>query len=307
MPTEIKYPRFGLPTIREVLLTNKTFFVRPNGNDNNDGLSVNNPFLTIPKAIDRSSRLDFNGYTVTINVLGGYSISSAILFKDWVGSGSLIIDGNSSESTIITYDNNADNGENSGPQFCFWASGNLKPVIIQNVKLVNNRVTAVGHQGLIKVDTGGTVHLKDIDFGSNANSAYGGHLVIEGGRSTTTFLSGSNYKISGGRTGTSSIYRFIFCRSGASVNFSNPFTATVTNNINFSYFFEIYGGTLQAWLGSTTLGTYFNKQGFTVTGQRYLCDANGTFVHFGGSGFYSTRGEIPGTIAGVTNTGSVDA
>lgn len=59
--------------VREKLTANRTYYVRTDGSDSNDGLtnSSGGAFLTISKAITVCKSLDFAGYTVTIQVGSG--------------------------------------------------------------------------------------------------------------------------------------------------------------------------------------------------------------------------------------------
>ena len=58
---------------RSVLSGNRTYYVRKDGNDSNNGLTDNSAdaFLTIGKAMSVSSMIDFNGNTVTVQVRPG--------------------------------------------------------------------------------------------------------------------------------------------------------------------------------------------------------------------------------------------
>jgi hypothetical protein len=60
-------------TTREVLSAARTYFVRADGSDGNDGKadSTSRAFLTLQKAIDAALDLDLNGFAVTIQVRGG--------------------------------------------------------------------------------------------------------------------------------------------------------------------------------------------------------------------------------------------
>ena len=61
----------GVP--REVLTANRTYYVRTDGSDSNDGLAntAGGAFLTIQKAINIVSALDIGTYTVTMQVGAG--------------------------------------------------------------------------------------------------------------------------------------------------------------------------------------------------------------------------------------------
>lgn len=81
------------PTTREVLTANRTYYVRTDGNDSNDGLSdsAGGAFLTIQKAIDVVSTLDISIYDVTISLTGTYT--EDVTLKSFIGSSVVTISG----------------------------------------------------------------------------------------------------------------------------------------------------------------------------------------------------------------------
>lgn len=87
---------------REVLLANRTYFVRTTGNDANDGLSLVTPFLTIQRAIDAAALLDTGTvFQVTIDI-GPGTFTQALTLKYFVGSGRVTLQGAGMASTIIS-------------------------------------------------------------------------------------------------------------------------------------------------------------------------------------------------------------
>ena len=97
---------------REVLTSNRTYYVRTDGSDSNDGLtdSSGGAFLTIQKAVDVVAALDISVYDVTIQVKDGTYTGAVILEAPLVGSGKLTIQGNSgtpSNVLISVTSNNA--------------------------------------------------------------------------------------------------------------------------------------------------------------------------------------------------------
>ena len=98
--------------VRELLTPDRTYYVRTDGNDANTGL-VNNSggaFLTIQRAVNIASYLDNGGYNVTIQVVDGtYSLTSNVLCRTFLGSGLLIIQGNTTTpaNCVLNFSNSS--------------------------------------------------------------------------------------------------------------------------------------------------------------------------------------------------------
>lgn len=88
---------------REVLTGNRTYYVRTDGNDSNDGLSDTSggAFLTIQKAIDVAAGLDFSTYQCTIQVQPGGTFQE-ITAKTTIGENPLLILGDVANRPTIT-------------------------------------------------------------------------------------------------------------------------------------------------------------------------------------------------------------
>lgn len=73
---------------REMLTGNRTYYVRGDGSDSNNGLANTSggAFLTIQKAFDTAYSLDLNGYTVTIQVGNGTYGASLVMSGRLVGA-----------------------------------------------------------------------------------------------------------------------------------------------------------------------------------------------------------------------------
>ena len=96
---------------REILTAARTYYVRTDGNDSNDGLSDTSggAFLTPQKAIDVAASLDTAIYDVTIKFADGtYTIVNGLILKAAVGGGSIILEGNPTTPTnVVIRTNNA--------------------------------------------------------------------------------------------------------------------------------------------------------------------------------------------------------
>jgi hypothetical protein len=89
---------------REVLTANRTYYVRTDGNDNNNGLSntAGGAFRTIQKAIDVVASLDIAIYNVIIELINGdYTDQNILVIQTPIGSGQVTITGNISDKTLV--------------------------------------------------------------------------------------------------------------------------------------------------------------------------------------------------------------
>lgn len=93
---KVSFPAQGS---REVLTASRTYYVRTDGSDTNDGLSNTSggAFLTIQKAIDTiADKLDLGGYEVTVQVADGTYTAGCVIKGPWVGRGAVTLQGNTS-------------------------------------------------------------------------------------------------------------------------------------------------------------------------------------------------------------------
>lgn len=78
---------------RELLTSDRTYFVRIDGSDANTGLTDTDAFLTIQKAIDSIRKIDLNSHNIKIKVDDGNYFDPLIL-KTLTGEGEVTIEGN---------------------------------------------------------------------------------------------------------------------------------------------------------------------------------------------------------------------
>ncbi len=85
--------------LREVLTANRTYYVRSDGSNSNTGLadSSGGAFLTLAKAMAVVATIDFNGYTVTVQIKDGTFAGATVpVTMGQAGVANLVIQGNSS-------------------------------------------------------------------------------------------------------------------------------------------------------------------------------------------------------------------
>ncbi len=156
---------------REALTVNRTYYVRTDGSDSNDGLadSSGGAFLTIQKAVDTAATLDLNGHTITVQV-GDGTYSESVALRNVVGfaaSGNLIIQGNTGDDDAVLVSSSSD---------CFSASGITTVWRIQYLKMTTSNTNS----GCIHAATlGAVVECGNVVFGGSPSGD--AHLFAENG------------------------------------------------------------------------------------------------------------------------------
>lgn len=254
--------------LREKLTANRTYYVRTDGNDSNDGLSDSSggAFLTIQKAVDTiANTLDIGGYTVTVQIKDG-TYTSGVTLRNVVGyasPGNLVIQGNSGTPANVKISTTSAD--------CFVAAGITTCWDVKNLKV---QTTTSGNG--INVYKGGYIRFSNIDFGVCANS----HIIVGGSKNSIICAIG-NYSISGNAQ-----YHINIGLGDAEIIVK---TITFTSNASFTIFainnsvgmINIYGNT-------------YNLNGHTVTGQRYYVGSN-AYIYTGGGGENYFPGDSPGS------------
>ena len=257
---------------REVLTAARTYYVRTDGSDSNNGLANTSggAFLTIQKAINVAVALDLSIYDVTIQIgAGTYSVSGGNELKSIVGSGKIIIVGDETTpaNVVITQ-----TGSPTNSQGCFYAFGVKGLYSLRGMKLTS--ATSPGYG--INISGGSRVEFQNINFGAITSYQV---RVVDGATLEVT----GNYTISGGALGhivvSSGVVR---CQSR---------TITLSGTPAFSGQFA----------SATAIG-YFVASSLTfsglATGPRYSATLNGVINTAGGGPSY-----FPGDSSGSTATG----
>lgn len=266
----------GLSTVhtrtREKLGAARTYYVRTDGSDSNDGLTDSSAgaFLTIQKAINViAENLDIGGQNVTVQVRDGtYSIASTISLKNVIGfaaAGNLVIRGNSSTPANVHVSSTA-SGFSSNNLFAVWDIKDMK-------------ISASGSG--ISCSNGSQVRFGNIDFGACTTMlvSSGGLVKALGGYSITgdaSFAFGSSSYagvldisfVTGtlGGTGARSFFRFVNSQTlgiieATSAAFSGSATGTRYNVVNNSVI-QTNGGGANFFPG--------NAAGTSGSGGQYL-------------------------------------
>ncbi len=252
---------------RERLSANRTYYVRTDGSNSNNGLtnSSGGAFLTIQKAWDTLITLDLNGYAVTIQIGDGTYTAGLAASAPPVG-GNVTINGNSSTPANVVI------SRTSG--HCI-AISTVASVNVQNLEM---RTTTSG-ACVIATVAGANVRLNaGIRFGACA----GAHVAVQAGGSV--YIS-TLYAI----VGAASFHYYIENNGILSLNSSLAITNSGTNA--FTYFAVALNGAIINTAGNTYTGG-------TITGTRYLASTNGVIQTYGGGASY-----FPGDVAGSTSSG----
>lgn len=254
-------------TAREVLTANRTYYVRTDGSDSNDGLAdtAGGAFLTIQKAFDVICTIDLNGKDVTVQIGDGTYTAGLNFNKPWVG-GNLVFQGNSGTPANVVISVTSANGVQSTAPL----SG---VVTIKDLKIT----CATGGSGLLH-NKAGLMQIANLDFGACVTAQIqcqgpGADILVTG-----------NYAITG-----ACARHFIASEQGRITAASR--TITITGTPAFS----------TAFADASRLGLIM-AQGMTfsgsATGARYSAITNAV-IHTGGGG----ATYFPGNAAGSTATG----
>ena len=249
--------------VREYLTATRTYYVRTDGSDSNDGLSNTSggAFLTIQRAVNVvCGEIDCGNQTVYIQVEDG-AYNAPVILKPFVGTTTVILRGNLTTPANVTI--------NSGTSNAVVATGGRWS--IQGFK-ISTSGTADG----LTADGPGRVTFSAMDFGACGRNQV---IAISGG-----FIVGTNaYTISG------SAFAHIAGSTMSRIALSGA-TVTLTGT-------PAFGAFVYASMGSG-FEVYTTTFTGSATGKRYDANTNGVIqTNGGGANFF------PGNVAGTTATG----
>lgn len=261
-------------TFRTQITGATTYYVRTDGSDSNTGTAntAGGAFLTIQKAIDVASALDNGGFDITINVADG-TYTGANTLKSFVGSGTIIIQGNSGTPANVLISTTSAHGFSATSVIGIYKIKDLKITTTTSGDCINGN----GPPTHIQID--------NLVFGAAASN----HIDM-------VFMSYlevmTGYTIVGG-TGAGASH--IVC-NGAQVRRATNYTVTLTGTFSWGGQCVLTqgGGAYCNMLGTT----WTVSGGSTVTGKRYSVTTNGVLLSPAGGAT-----DFPGNSAGTTATG----
>ena len=264
---KVSFPA-GTTGLRPMLTAPRTYYVRPDGNDTNDGLSdtAGGAFLTIQKAVDVVfGTLDLGGFDVTIQLADGSYSAGVAVRSPQVGAGLVTIQGNASHPENVIIANSS-----------LAVFGVIEVVNGATLHIQDVQIQSTQRSGLL-TRANGTISFSGIRFGAvQSYHMYAddqGYIRCEG-----------NYAIVGGGMG------HMGAGGGAGLRCQNK-TVTLIGTPNFSTVFA--EAAINGFLivnGNTYSGS--------ATGKRYQANQSGTILTNGAGATY-----LPGSVAGTTASG----
>lgn len=257
----------GSSSGRTVLTADRTYYVRSDGSDSNDGLTNNSggALLTIPKAVMIvCGTLDMADYQVTIQA-NDATRTEAVTLYSYIGNKEPILQGNTTTPANCILSTTS--------ATCITNNSN-KPWTVKGFKLQ----TTTSGNCLTLTYAGSVINGHNLDFGACAGShmsiAYGAMVVMQ-----------TAYTISGG----AAIHHALYENGGITVSSK---TVTITGTPNFSNAYLFARNVSQAQLAGNTYSG-------SATGVRYslshnaVCNVNGAATTY-----------LPGNSAGSTASGA---
>jgi hypothetical protein len=254
---------------REVLTANRTYYVRSDGSNSNTGLAntAGGAFLTILKAWQVATSLDFNGFNVTIKCTGTFTAGTGPTALMWVGGGSLIFEGDTATPANATINASADSFN--------FVTALAGPIYIRGFKFSSS----VNTTAAVALGAPGTIYTGQNEW---AGQPTGGFVCVINARAPgALIILNTAWVISGGGNG------FVLANVSANIVQYNV-THTVIGTPNFSWNFAFAGS-------QSTISGACTYSG-AATGKRYVAQLNG-IIQVGGSSTF-----FPGSIAGTTAT-----
>lgn len=256
---------------REILAAARTYYVRTDGSDSNNGLAntAGGAFLTVQKALDTIAGLDINSQAVTIQVATAGTYTGTIIANGpWLGSGTVTLIGDTSTpgNCILTQ---------AGVGVSTVAAQAGGQLTIKGFKITS---TGAGAGAGLKATSGGIISFQSIDFGACPRQ-------IQSSSGGTVQWTGGSYNISAG-----AVYHW-FASAGGSIIVEGA-TINTAGTPAFSGAFANISNLGIAFVDTNTF------TGTGATGSRYAVVGNGVLYVSGAATTY-----LPGNAVGTTATG----
>lgn len=249
----------AFPNVRELLTADRTYYVRSDGSDSNDGLtnSSGGAFLTIQQAVDVAATLDFGGYDVTAKIGTAGTYAGCGVNGSIAGSGgSFAIEGDTSSpgSYVISSAIQASDGA---------------AVIVRGVDFTSSNYGLLSSDGTILVDGA-------VIFGACTS----GHMYCE--RFGTVYIA-ANYTIDGNAPQHHYVTNSGFIYAAA-------ITVTLTGTPAFT--------TFAVSEACSVIQANSNTYSGSATGARYSASLNGVIRTLGGGASYFPGNSAGSTATG---------
>jgi len=261
---------------REILTANRTYYVdATNGSDSNNGLASGSghAFATIQKAVDTVYALDLSIYNVIIQLADGtYSGSVAFKGGDFVGKGSVSLNGNATTPTNVVVSIPNSYG-------AFRVQDGVT-VTISNLQIAPQAGSAAQN---ILIQNFATVSISGIDFAAS-------------GRAHIEALNFANVIFAGAWTISGDAPMHVTLDAASNLTWSSQTVTATGGTRTFSTcFLNVANRSGALIVGPTITGTF--------SGVRWLASLNGT-IKTNGAG---ANTNVPGSTNGTASTGGQTA
>ena len=244
-------------SIRERLTAARTYYVRTDGSDSNNGLANTSggAFLTIQKAVDViAESIDIaSGVTVTIQVADGTYTGAVSKSLPFTGAGTVLINGNS--------------GTPSNVVLASITARDNASISVTNVKMDSSTSFC------LYATSGGIITFGSVVFGtanaSHMRAAFGGVLTASASYSVSTSVASHIQSVFNGAVGISNVTVTFTGTPQFTTGFADAQTGGVSELYNNTYsgstgasskkyvaatnaVVQTYGGTLPGAVGGTT-------------------------------------------------------
>ena len=264
--------RVSLPASgqREVLFADRTYYVRSDGNDLNNGLTdtPGGAFASIQAACDAVVALDLSVFSASINI-GPGTYAEAVELKSYIGAGPVMLTGNPADPSQVIIDT---------PGTCISADGTVGLYQVEGIQLK-------GGVECLYVNGGATCTIDKLNFDGTATHMYaraGG--TIQAANNGTYAITASSF----------STHIRVNLPAAGVVAFANTISLPVGGATCHGEF--VFCKRLAAV--NLTSSSFINAAG--VNGKRYTVLENAVIsTGAGGESF------LPGTVAGSVASGGL--